>query len=141
MGSARNEASIAELGPGPTEEMVQGMLDAYVRGELAMALHLAEAILRTDPQHPVALAHAEECRSALERECLEVLGGGAGIPKMAVGGPLQSAVLREPRAEFLFRLIEADFTVSEIMDACGSKSFEALRLLRELVDKRIVRMR
>lgn len=117
---------------------VRQMNRAYDAHDYEGALISAARILSMVPGHPHAIACTDACSGTLEREYLAQLGGILVVFEIAVEGPRLGDLLRDPRTAFLVPLL-GELELGEVLDYCGERRLDALRVLVDLVRKGVIR--
>src|ERR1700744_3665506 len=114
------------------------MRERFSLGDYTGAMEMAELLLTEDPSDSEALATADKCRQVLEGMYAARLGPLDRVPSVAV----QRAQLRwlsiDHRAGFVLSLVDGSSTLEMILDVCGMPRLDAMRILDQLVQQRIV---
>lgn len=118
-------------------DRIRSRIDA---GDFSGALVLAEALLEEAPQHTGARAFTERCRNELRRVYLARLGTLEHIPLRILRDSPDALGLDERAAKLLER-VDGRTTLSGVLQSSGLSELEALRVLFELVQRRILLMR
>jgi hypothetical protein len=117
----------------------QGLVDRaralHDGGDHEQALFLVDRLLELEPHHPGAARLSMECRAALERECLGVVGSEATVLVLAVTIDELKSFALDRVSGFLLSLADGSLTVEAILDASGLPRLLALRHLRGLCDR------
>jgi hypothetical protein len=132
--------------PAPAAERVaadsafaERMLECLARSDYAGALLAAEALLETHPGHQDLLDTAQIARSELRKLYAARLGSLDRAPRLAMGPQgLLTLQSLDFHAGLLLSRVDGRATVSEIVEASGLQSHEALRILSELYLRRAI---
>jgi hypothetical protein len=135
LGAINNAPEITER---TIEDPIEEMRERLSLGDYTGALEMAEILLTEDPSDPEVLATADKCRKVLESMYAARLGPLDRVPSVAV----QRAQLRwlsiDHRAGFVLSLVDGSSTLEMILDVCGMPRLDAMRILDQLVQQRIV---
>ncbi len=112
--------------------------DRYAIGDFTGALVLAESLLETDPSHPEARRYAESCREVLMQMYAARLGSLAQIVHVAVSADQIRWLSLDHRSGLLLSLVDGASTLEELLDICGMTRLEALRLMYQLLEQRVI---
>jgi hypothetical protein len=130
--------SIAPMPSVSEESPLERARRLHIEGEFDRALLLATAVLDREPGHHEATKISGACRRALERECLEAMGGGDVVLRPAVTAQESKRFPLDSTSAFLLSLIDGATRVEELLDISGMPRLFALRQLRDLLEKGIV---
>ncbi len=117
------------------------MADRVALGDYTGALEIAEKLLELDPEHGEALRVAEEARETLLAMYTARIGDLEGVPVVAIARDELRWLSIDHRAGFMLSLIDGVSTLEMVLDVSGMPRFDALRILHELLQKRIVSVR
>jgi len=147
-----DDASLAE--PDLTDGDVIALLsDRIALGDYSGALEQAEALLAREadgttdlalrhPPHPNHLDRVrsivEQCRATLEKMYITHIGSLHHVPVVLVARDQVRWLTIDHRAGFLMSVIDGVSDVETVLDVCGMPRFDALRILSELTQQRIV---
>jgi hypothetical protein len=146
-------ATAARTGPGspggvdpPREEQpgtdpVADMRDRFSLGDYSGALGAAETILEGDPSHADARSCADNCRSVLQQMYVARIGPLDRVPVVIVPRDQLRWLSIDHRAGFMLSHIDGVSNVEMILDVSGMPLLEALRILFELVQQRVISFR
>jgi hypothetical protein len=101
-------------------------------------LFLLVSLLDLAPLHPEATTLSSDCRIALERECLSVVGSESAILVAAVSTEELKSFALDNVSGFLLSVIDGATNVESILDISGLPRLLALRHLRSLLDRGII---
>lgn len=117
------------------------MADRVALGDFSGALEIAEQLLELDPGHAEAQKVAEEARETLLAMYTARIGDLEAVPVVAVAREELRWLSIDHRAGFVLSLVDGVSTVEMVLDVSGMPRFDALRLLHELLQKRIISIR
>jgi hypothetical protein len=117
------------------------MRERFSLGDFSGALEMAELILSEDPANLEAAECGENSRSILERMFAAKIGALDRIPNVIVARTHMRWLSIDHRAGFILSLVDGHSTVEMILDVSGMPRLDALRILHELVQQRIVAFR
>lgn len=116
------------------------MNDRFAMGDFSGALEKARQILESDPLDREARAMASRCEEVL----LDMYSSRIACMHRTVRtvmGPDQLRWLSlDHRAGFLLSLVDGQSSVEDLLDLCGMPRLEALRLICNLVDQRVIEL-
>jgi hypothetical protein len=122
----------AEAGP------LGDMKDRYAMGDFSGALLLAEGILEANPEDLEAPRYAQSCRDVLTQMYSARLGSPDQIVEVAVPNDQVRWLTLDHRAGFLLSLIDGGSTLDQILDMSGMTRLDALRIMYQLLDQRVI---
>jgi hypothetical protein len=120
---------------------LKDMRDRFSLGDYTGALELAETVLRADPVNDAALACAEECRTKLIQMYTARIGPLDRVPVVMVATEQLRWLSIDHRAGFLLSHIDGVSNLEMILDVSGMPLLDALKILCELVQQRVITMR
>jgi hypothetical protein len=126
---------VPEMGGEPTIDRARRL---HQSGEHEEALFLLKHLLDAAPLHPEGSALAAECRFALERECLDVIGSASAVLVPAVTAEELKRFTLDNVSAFLFSQLDGATDVETVLDVSGLPRLLALRHLRGLAQRGIV---
>jgi len=121
----------------PTREM----RERFSLGDYSGALVVAESILEDDPAHQEALRCVESCRMVLEQMYTARIGPLERVPFIAVPQEQLRWLNIDHRAGFVLSHIDGACSLEQILDVSGMPTLDALRILYELVQQRVISFR
>jgi hypothetical protein len=107
-------------------------------GQHEDALFLLARLLDISPLHAEANTLSNECRQALEQDCLSAVGSESSILVVAVSPEELKGFPLDNVSGFLLSLMDAATDVEAILDISGLPRLLALRHLRSLLERGIV---
>jgi hypothetical protein len=123
------------------DDPVAEMRERFSLGDYTGALEMAELILAEDPSSLEAAEFGENCRRVLEKMFAAKLGSLERVPVMIVPRTQLRWLSIDHRAGFILSLIDGTSSVEMVLDVSGMPRLDALRILQELVQQRIVSLR
>jgi hypothetical protein len=137
--SAHDPASpAAGKGAESGESAIGDMKDRYAMGDFSGALLIAEGILETSPDDLEAPRYAQSCRDVLTQMYSARLGSLDRVVAVAVPSDQIRWLTLDHRAGFLLSLIDGGLTVDQILDISGMPRLDALRIMYQLLDQRVI---
>jgi hypothetical protein len=128
-----------ELGAGEAGASALGhMKDRYAMGDFSGALVIAEEILANDPADLEAPRYAQSCRDVLTQMYSARLGSLDRVVAVAVPSDQIRWLTLDHRAGFLLSLIDGGITADQILDISGMPRLDALRIMYQLLDQRVI---
>ena len=135
----------SSAGPEITERTIEDpaaeMRERFSLGDYTGALEMSELILAEEAGNLEAAECGENCRSVLEQMYAARLGPLDRIPMVVVPRTQMRWLSMDHRAGFILSLIDGSSSVDLILDVCGMPKLDALRILHELVQQKIVAFR
>jgi hypothetical protein len=137
-GLATGPISAAASQPAPDDAAILEMKDRYAMGDFTGALVIAESILEGNPDDLDAPRYAQSCRDVLTQMYSARLGSLDQIVRVAVPNDQIRWLTLDHRAGFLLSLIDGGSTVDQILDISGMARLDALRIMYQLLDQRVI---
>jgi len=125
----------------PSLPSAQEMNDRVSLGDYSGALEVAEKLLEIDPRDREALACAESCRTVLRQMYTARIGPLDRVPMVMVARDQLRWLSIDHRAGFVLSLVDGVSSVEMILDVSGMPELDALRILSELAQQRIIAFR
>ena len=122
----------------PDDPAIKEMKDRYAMGDFTGALVIAEGILEVNPEDLDAPRYAQSCRDVLTQMYSARLGSLDQCVRMAVPSDQIRWLTLDHRAGFLLSLIDGGSTVDQILDISGMPRLDALRIMYQLLDQRVI---
>ena len=122
----------------PEESALGAMKDRYAMGDFSGALAIAEAVLEANPADREAPRYAQSCRDVLTQMYSARLGSLDQLVAVAVPSDQIRWLTLDHRAGFLLSLIDGGLTVDQILDISGMPRLDALRIMYQLLDQRVI---
>ena len=123
------------------EDPVAEMRERFSLGDYTGALEMSELILADDPDHVEAGECGQNCRTVLENMYAARLGPLDRVPMVVVPRTQMRWLTMDHRAGFILSLIDGSSTVEMVLDLSGMSKLDALRILHDLVQQKIVAFR
>jgi len=131
-------AFVGRLGsPAPPEPLGE-MKDRFSMGDFSGALAVAEQILTKEPDEPEAKAVAAKCRDVLYDMYASRIAGMDREVSVKMGPDQLRWLSLDHRAGFLLAMIDGGSTVDELLDVSGMPRLDALRILCDLLDRKVI---
>ncbi len=138
-------ALASQPGPEITERTIEDpiaeMRERFSLGDYTGALEMSDLILADEPGNLEAAECGENCRSVLEGMFAAKLGALSRVPMVVVPRTQMRWLSIDHRAGFVLSLVDGSSSVDMILDVCGMPKLDALRILYELVQRKIVAFR
>ncbi len=126
------EALPQDLTPGTS------LSDLYAVHDFTGALEEAQRRLSQEPEDPVAQRYADLCREALTKMYLAKLGSTERRMLVEIAADQIRWLSMDHRAGFLLSLVDGHSNIEDIIDISGMPRFDALRIIVELLDRKVV---
>lgn len=120
---------------------VQEMEDRVSLGDYTGALDIAERLLTDDPNHAAANAVADNCRGVLKKMYVARIGPMERVPIVMVPRDQLRWLSIDHRAGFVLSLIDGVSSLEMLLDVSGMPELDALRILSDLAQQRIISFR
>lgn len=122
----------------PTEEE---MNERVALGDYTGALAIAEKLLVDDPKNASINSVAENCRTVLRQMYITKIGPMDRVPMVMVPRDQLRWLSIDHRAGFVLSLVDGVSSLEMILDVSGMPELDALRILTELAQQRIISFR
>ncbi|MEO8800348.1 MAG: hypothetical protein ABI551_20820 [Polyangiaceae bacterium] len=132
------QAPAAKQQEASTASNVGEMRDRFSLGDYSGALVVAESILEAEAKHPEALQVAQHCRRVLAQMYVARIGPLTRVPVVAVPRDQLRWLSIDHRAGFLLSHVDGVSTLEMILDVSGMSPLDALRILFELAQQRVI---
>jgi hypothetical protein len=123
------------------DDPVRDMRERFSLGDYSGALVVAEELLDDNPDHPEALKCADSCRQVLEQMYTTRIGPLDRVPFVAVPTEQLRWLNLDHRAGFVLSHVDGICSLEQILDVSGMPTLDALRILFELVQQRVIAFR
>lgn len=123
--------------PGPPNPLRE-MRDKFALGDFSGALKIAEGLLEKDASHAEAGRYAENCRERLRGMYEAKLGSLRKTPRIALPPDQVRWLSLDHKAGFILSCVDGYSTIEEILDVSGMPTFDALRILCDLLQQRVI---
>jgi hypothetical protein len=141
LGAVEDDSPILDITERAIEDPAAEMRERFSLGDYTGALEMAELILAEDPSSLEAAEFGENCRRVLEKMFAAKLGSLDRVPIVLVPRTQLRWLSIDHRAGFILSLIDGTSSVEMVLDVSGMPRLDALRILQELVQQRIVSLR
>jgi hypothetical protein len=123
------------------EDPTAYVLERYRTRDYEAALEMADLILTKAPGNLLVRQCRDKCRDALAKVCAKKIRPLDRIPVLvALPAPIDTGAM-DHRAGFLLSLVDGSSTLEAIVDVCGMPRSDALRVLDELVQRGVIRVK
>jgi len=112
--------------------------ERYALGDFSGALTIAEALLEDDPDNADAQRYAESCRDVLKQMYAARLGSLTQVPIVAIPAEQLRWLTLDHRSGFLLSHVDGVSTLEEILDISGMNHLEAMRIIYELLQQKVI---
>ena len=117
------------------------MQERFALGDYSGALVMAESMLEENPTHVEAREYAESCRSVLQQMYTARIGPLDRVPVVDIARDQLRWLSIDHRTGFILSLVDGISSLEMILDVSGMPPRDALRMLFELVQQRIISVR
>jgi hypothetical protein len=137
--------ALGNAGPEITERTIEDpiaeMRERLSLGDYTGALEMAELLLTEDPGDAEAAECAAACRGVLEGMYAARLGALDRVPSVIVQRTQLRWLSIDHRAGFVLSLVDGRSSLDMILDVCGMPRLDAMKILHELVQQKIVALK
>ncbi len=127
--------------PATDDTPLREMRERFSLGDYSGALVVAESILEEDPNHGEAGRLADNCRNVLQQMYVARLGSLERVPFVAVPREQLRWLSIDHRSGFVLSHVDGVSSLEQILDVSGMPTLDALRILYELVQQRVIGIR
>lgn len=124
--------------PPESKGSAQRMKERFAMGDFSGALSVAERILRDQPRDDEALTMAKRCRDVLVDMYSSRLSGVHRVPLIVMGPDQIRWLSLDHRAGFLLSMIDGISSIDDLLDVSGMQRVDALRILCELLEQKVI---
>jgi hypothetical protein len=140
--SAPSPTPVPAVAAAPTiADPVTEMHERFSLGDYSGALVMAESMLDENPTHVEAREYADSCRSVLQQMYTARIGPLDRIPVVDIARDQLRWLSIDHRTGFILSLVDGISSLEMILDVSGMPPLDALRMLFELVQQRIISIR
>lgn len=145
--STQDAAALASLAAAhaaaaqPVAPTAQEMNDRVSLGDYTGALEIAEKLLEIDPDDQPVQICAESCRGILKQMYTTRIGPLERVPIVMVARDQLRWLSIDHRAGFVLSLVDGVSSLEMILDVSGMPELDAMRILSELAQQRIISFR
>jgi len=131
-------SSIAPAEPSRAPDPLAELRERYALGDFSGALTIAEGILEDDAENADVQRYAESCRDVLMQMYAARLGSMDQIPTVSVPQEQLRWLTLDHRAGFLLSHVDGVSSLEEILDISGMPHLEAMRIIYDLLQQRVI---
>jgi hypothetical protein len=139
------QGAIGGGGPEITERTIDDpaaeMRERFSLGDYTGALEMAELMLAEDATDDEAAECVDACRRVLEGMYAARLGALDRVPKVLVQRTQLRWLSIDHRAGFILSLVDGSSSLEMILDVCGMPRLDAMKILQELLQQKIVALK
>jgi hypothetical protein len=135
---SRQESSVAPAEPSRRGDPLAELRERYALGDFSGALTIAEGLLEDDPENGDAQRYAESCRDVLKQMYAARLGSLDQVPVVAIPAEQLRWLTLDHRSGFLLSHVDGVSTLEEILDVSGMNHLEAMRIIYELLQQKVI---
>ncbi|RYE83542.1 MAG: hypothetical protein EOO75_19205 [Myxococcales bacterium] len=122
----------------PLQRALREMRDKFALGDFSGSLKAAEAVLATDAAHGEAQRYADTCRQRLRAMYEAKLGSLSRVPRVALPPDQVRWLSLDHRAGFILSCVDGYSAIEEILDVSGMSALDALRILCDLLQQKVI---
>ncbi len=115
--------------------------ERYALGDFSGALTIAEGMLEDDPDNGDAQRYAESCRDVLRQMYAARLGALSQVPTVTIPGEQLRWLTLDHRSGFLLSHVDGVSTLEEILDVSGMNPLDAMRIIWDLLQQKVIALR
>ncbi len=134
----RVSSSIAPAEHARATDPLAELRERYALGDFSGALTIAEGILEDDAGNGDVQRYAESCRDVLLQMYTARLGALDQVPTVAVPQEQLRWLTLDHRAGFLLSHVDGVSSLEEILDISGMAHLEAMRIIYDLIQQRVI---
>lgn len=138
---ARPTPAAVPAATGSDKSPAMEMKERFSLGDYTGALEVAEDILTTSPDDAEARECAEQSRSVLVQMYTAKIGPLDKVPQVMVPREQLRWLSLDHRAGFVLSLVDGMSSLEMILDMSGMPTLDAMRILFELTQQRIITLR
>lgn len=133
--------SAPEISEHTIEDPLAEMKERVSLGDYTGAMELAELILADEPDNVEAAACGESCRTMLSSMYAARLGPLDRVPMVVVPRGQMHWLSMDHRTGFVLSLVDGASSLETILDVSGMPRLDALRILSDLVQRKVISFR
>lgn len=130
--------SLPAAEPSRRPDPLAELRERYALGDFSGALTIAEAILEREPGNADAQRYSESCRDVLKQMYSARLGSLEQVPVVAVPAEQLRWLTLDHRSGFLLSHVDGVSTLEEILDISGMPHLEAMRIIYDLLQQKVI---
>ncbi len=116
------------------------MEEAFALGDYTRALEIGESLLERSPDDAAARRCVQECRDTLTQMLAARIGPLDQVVSVSVSNEELQWLSLDHRSGFLLSLVDGQSTVDEILDISGMRRHDALKIILDLTQQRVVHL-
>ena len=136
--SRNPESSIVPPAPLQKPDPLAELRERYALGDFSGALAIAEGLLEDQPGNADAQRYAESCRDVLRQMYAARLGPLDQVPVVAIPAEQLRWLTLDHRSGFLLSHVDGVSTLEEILDVSGMNPLEAMRIIYDLLQQKVI---
>jgi len=134
----RQATGLAPAEPSRRADPLGELRERYALGDFSGALTIAESLLEDNPDNVDAQRYAESCRDVLKQMYAARLGALSQVPIVAIPAEQLRWLTLDHRSGFLLSHVDGVSTLEEILDISGMNHLEAMRIIYELLQQKVI---
>lgn len=136
----RDPAYTRRLDDGDRTSVVS-LSELFALSDFSGALQMAELRLAANPADTEAQRYAQDCRRVLIKMQISRLGSLQQVAELAIDRDELQWLSLDHRAGFILSLVDGQLTIDDLLDICGMQRLDALQIVAELVEKKVLHLR
>ena len=136
--SRHPESSIVPPAPAAKPDPFTELRERYALGDFSGALAIAEGLLEDQPGNADAQRYAESCRDVLRQMYSARLGPLDQVPVVAIPAEQLRWLTLDHRSGFLLSHVDGVSTLEEVLDVSGMNPLEAMRIIYDLLQQKVI---
>jgi hypothetical protein len=136
--ATREDGSLVPPAPPPKADPMSELRERYALGDFSGALTIAEGLLEDQPNNADAQRYAESCRDVLRQMYAARLGPLDQVPVVAIPAEQLRWLTLDHRSGFLLSHVDGVSTLEEILDISGMNPLEAMRIIYDLLQQKVI---
>jgi hypothetical protein len=120
---------------------VISLSELFALSDFSGALQMAEFRLANNPADAEAQRYAQDCRRVLIKMQISRLGSLQQVAELAIDPDELQWLSLDHRAGFILSLVDGQLTIDDLLDICGMQRLDALQIVAELVEKKVLNLR
>ena len=124
--------------PRPAKSLIQGARDMLYLDDFSGAVELLEKAAEREPDNNEVAQLLESAQGKLERHLRVKLGDTSRLPQVRMSGDEIIWLNLDHRAGFLLSLIDGHTSIDDLLSICGLPMIDAMRIIVQLLDEKVV---
>jgi hypothetical protein len=120
---------------------VISLSELFALSDFSGALQMAELRLAANPADTEAQRYAQDCRRVLIKMQISRLGSLQQVAELAIDRDELQWLSLDHRAGFILSLVDGQLSIDDLLDICGMQRLDALQIVAELVEKKVIHLR